>query len=83
MDSDRQKARPMRIEWPTSTNKGTVLIRLSHQFQPDIVLKDSLKLTPWVRLWFARMPIAGVRFALVIRRRSLALCYVPRPLSDG
>jgi methyltransferase (TIGR00027 family) len=30
----------MQIEWPSSTNKGTALIRLSHQFQPEILVKD-------------------------------------------
>ena len=30
----------MQIEWPSSTNKGTALIRLAHQFQPDILVKD-------------------------------------------
>jgi methyltransferase (TIGR00027 family) len=30
----------MQIEWPSTTNKGTALIRLSHQFQPDILVKD-------------------------------------------
>ncbi len=35
----------------------------------------SLKLTPKVQFWFEWRPIAGVRFALVNRRRSLTLCY--------
>jgi len=34
----------------------------------------SLKLTPYAYLWFVGGSVAGVRFALMIRRGSLALC---------
>src|SRR5271157_2289658 len=30
----------MQIQWPSSTNKGTALIRLAHQFQPDVIVRD-------------------------------------------
>jgi len=30
----------MDIEWPSSTNKGTALLRLMHQFDPDRILQD-------------------------------------------
>ncbi len=36
----------MKIEWPKSTNKGTALIRLAHQFQPKVIIED-----PYV-CWF-------------------------------
>jgi hypothetical protein len=38
----------------------------------------SLKLTPWVRLWFGGGLFAVVRFALLIRRRSLTRRYAQK-----
>ena len=48
----------MNIEWPSSTNKGTALLRLMHQFQPDRILTDD-----YVSWFFDEATTANLRNA--------------------
>jgi methyltransferase (TIGR00027 family) len=48
----------MKIEWPKSTNKGTALMRLAHQFQPKVIIKD-----PYVSWFFDDSLVASLQKA--------------------